>query len=315
MWRDDCCRTSVALEELMRRLPLVVALLAAGAMLALSPAPAVAQPRHGGAGHVVVGGGYRPYHGGYYRPYYRPYYYRPYYWGGYGFWGGYGWGPYWGQPYPGPWYWGGVYDTSASVKLEVTPRETEVYIDGYRAGIVDEFDGFFQRMRLGPGDHELVLYLDGYRSVKQTLRLASGSDIKVRHTMVPLGPGEAPEPRPEAPPIPPQGTASMRGQPPVQAMPPAQGAPPAAPREWPAPTSPAQGFGAISIRVQPADAEVWIDGEPWSGPTDQGPLVVQVAPGTHRVEVRRDGHVPFATEVRVEVRRATPLNVSLPREQ
>ena len=101
----------------------------------------------------------RPVYGGYYRPYYRPYYYSsfyyPYYYPGFyspfyfGFsWGypysyapyyyaPYGYGPYAYAPYYGPI----VYDT-ASARLQVTPRNTQVYVDGYFAGLVDEFDGY-----------------------------------------------------------------------------------------------------------------------------------------------------------------------------
>src|SRR5207244_7095163 len=110
-----------------------------------------------------------------------------------------------------PWYqyqWGGPYgpygpyraypyayrdELTSSVRLEVTPRETEVYVDGYRAGSVDNFDGFFQRLRLRPGEHELVLYLNGYRTVQQQVYLNTGSDHKIRYTMVPLPPGETAE--------------------------------------------------------------------------------------------------------------------------
>ncbi len=35
------------------------------------------------------------------------------------------------------------------------PRDAEVYVDGYYAGIVDDFDGFFQRLTLEVGPHEI----------------------------------------------------------------------------------------------------------------------------------------------------------------
>jgi hypothetical protein len=34
----------------------------------------------------------------------------------------------------------------SSLQLQVTPRETEVFVDGYFAGRVDDFDGRFQRL-------------------------------------------------------------------------------------------------------------------------------------------------------------------------
>ena len=79
-------------------------------------------------------------------------FYRPYpYFGYYGaFFGPYA-GPYAGA-YAGPYGYGpyafqyyGAYDYTGSVRLEVEPRETEVYVDGYYTGIVDSYDGFLQR--------------------------------------------------------------------------------------------------------------------------------------------------------------------------
>ena len=35
----------------------------------------------------------------------------------------------------------------------------------YYAGIVDDFDGFFQRLTLPPGQHDITLYLEGYRTI------------------------------------------------------------------------------------------------------------------------------------------------------
>ena len=60
-----------------------------------------------------------------------------------------------------------TYEPEASVRLEVKPKEAEVYVDGFYAGIVDDFDGTFQRLRVPPGEHELELWLEGYRTVRQ----------------------------------------------------------------------------------------------------------------------------------------------------
>jgi len=35
----------------------------------------------------------------------------------------------------------------AAVKFDVKPKEAAVYIDGYYAGLVDDYDGAFQRLR------------------------------------------------------------------------------------------------------------------------------------------------------------------------
>ncbi len=98
--------------------------------------------------------------GAYYRPlFYDPFFYDP-------------WFPYRYGWYP-PYAYGQFYDRSASLRLQVSPRETEVFIAGYYAGTVDNFDGFFQRLHLEPGEHDVTLYLAGYRTVTQKILLAA----------------------------------------------------------------------------------------------------------------------------------------------
>jgi hypothetical protein len=74
--------------------------------------------------------------------------------------------------------------------------------------------------------------------------------------------------------------------------------------------------GGVAIRVQPADAEILIDGERWESPQGgEGRLVVELGEGEHRVEVRREGYAPFTTTVRVRRGETYPLNVSLSRKE
>jgi hypothetical protein len=69
----------------------------------------------------------------------------------------------------------------------------------------------------------------------------------------------------------------------------------------------------VAIRVQPTDAEVLIDGEPWKTQPGAERLVVQLAAGTHRVEIRREGYDPFVSAVEVRRGETAVLNVSLSR--
>jgi hypothetical protein len=159
-------------------------------------AAAQAQTRHGRGGRPVV------VVRGYYGPYYAPFYgwspyafgFAPYYGFGYGY--GYGYGYSYG-PY-GP-YAPYRYDDTASARVQVTPKQTEVYVDGYLAGVADDFDGTFQRLHIRPGGHQITLYLDGHRSVTERLYFSPGKTQKIKMAMVPLAPGEAPQPRPVAP--------------------------------------------------------------------------------------------------------------------
>ena len=263
---------------------------------------ASAQYYHGRSRVVVVGGYYSPY-------FYDPFWYAP--------WFGMQWG--YPPPYPGPYL-----APDASLKLEVKPNQAEVYVDGFYAGIVDDFDGTFQRLHVAPGEHELELYLDGYRPAKQKILLNADKTFKVKYTLEKLGAGEQAEPRPTPPnpPPAPQGAAPMPPEyyPPAQQPPPAPQPPqpppgrraPPYPPQGPPPSGQAQSaYGSLAVRVQPNDAEISIDGEPWRGPGGQERLVVEVAEGSHTVEIRKSGYRTYVTQVDVRRGSTTPLNVSL----
>ena len=82
-----------------------------------------------------------------------------------------------------------------------------MYVDGFYAGIVDDFDGTFQRLPRHTGGHCIELFLEGH-IIKKVLYLQPGSTMKLRETLVPLAAGEASEPPELAPavPAPPDGT-------------------------------------------------------------------------------------------------------------
>jgi hypothetical protein len=226
---------------------------------------------------VVIGASYRPlYYSSLYRPYYSRFY-NPYYYGGYSYYGA-----------------ANRHDRQDSaLRLQVSPRETEVFVDGYYAGTVNEYDGIFQRLRLEPGEYEMKLSLPGYRTVTQHLLLQPDKTLRIRHEMILLGPNDSPEPRPDATVESSTGDVSATDS-----------------RRLNGDAS----FGAIAVRVQPADADVLIDGERWEGTSDDEALVLEIAPGPHRVEVRKNGYRGYATEVDVQAGETAPINVSLPRE-
>lgn len=238
---------------------------------------------------VIVGG------------YYRPYYYDSWYFG-------YPW-------YPGPGYYGarGYYGSSASMRLQVSPRDTEVFVDGYYAGRVDDFDGVFQRLHLEPGEHEVELYLPGHRSVIERIYLQPGKTSRLRYTMQPLAAGE-PEP------VKPSGSSTSSGAiTPVPRRPDGpRGADPRDRRDDPRDISPGGGaaadsYGGLTLRVQPGEATVLIDGEKWEGPTADERLTVQLAPGRHVIEIQKDGYRRYTTELVIRPGETTTLNVALTR--
>ena len=264
-----------------------------------------------------------------YYPFYRLYYsyfYADPFWYGYPWFGlGYGYGAYdygyAGYQYPiGPYGYPYRYryaDRDAAVRLEVTPQDAEVFVDGYYAGIVDDFDGVFQRLHLPPAQHDITLYRDGYRTVHQTVYLTPDSTFKVKYMMERLAAGDVAEPRPTPPNPPPpdaggpdpQGPPPQRG--PIVRRAPQPGIPPPPPNPGAPRGGQASSYGTLAIRVQPGDATVTIDGERWAGPQGQERLLVEVAEGNHRVQVQKDGFDSFATEITVRRGETTPLNVSL----
>jgi hypothetical protein len=167
-------------------------------------------------------------------------------------------------------------DTASSIKVEVTPKDAKVYVDGYFAGMVDDFDGTFQRLRVSPGKHDVVLFQEGYHLLKQTMYLSPNNTYKIKGELTKLAPGDAPEQAPTPPPMPPPSAQARLlpdpfGEPPQQgAPPPPQGQLPQAPPDQRAievrgPSTDSR-FGRLAIRVQPQGAEVYIDGERWLAP-------------------------------------------------
>lgn len=87
----------------------------------------------------------------------------------------FGWGS--GYRYGSPYY-GRVYGYRAPIvtghvthryygdlRLKITPRHAAVYVDGYYAGVVDDFDGFFQRLTLEVGPHLIEVEAPGLESM------------------------------------------------------------------------------------------------------------------------------------------------------
>ncbi len=188
---------------------------------------------------------------------------------------------------------GGAYDLTSSVRLQVSPKEADVFVDGYYAGKVDEFDGTFQRLRVEPGEHEIQLFLPGHRLYTQKVYLQPGNTFKVRHTMERVAAGEAEPQRPigDAPPRNSQRSAQ-----------------PAPPR--PDNREPGEQTGAVAIRVLPTDAVMMIDGQRWQGDNEE-PLTVRLDTGRHTIDVRKSGYRGYLTEVTVEPGKTLTLNISL----
>jgi PEGA domain len=149
------------MSTLMKRTTMAMVVLTLGLSV-----PAYAQ--HRGRVIVVPRGGFHA-----------PLFYEPY------------WGPYYRYDYP--LYYGAPV---GDVRVEVTPKQAQVYVDGFFAGVVSDFSGGSKRLHTLPGGHAITLYLDGYRTVTENIYVRPDSTFTMHDTMQRLGAGEASAPPP-----------------------------------------------------------------------------------------------------------------------
>ncbi|MGE3957302.1 MAG: PEGA domain-containing protein [Vicinamibacterales bacterium] len=131
-----------------------------------------------------------------YRPYYRPLY-RPgiglgFYYGYPGYAGPYAYGyafPYdysYRYGYPGYGYYtypGYGLRSYGGVRIDLPQRDAEVYVDGYYAGVVDDFDGALQQVNLEPGPHNIEVRLEGFEPVTFDVNVTPGRTITYRSAL------------------------------------------------------------------------------------------------------------------------------------
>ena len=224
----------------------------------------------------------------------------------------------------------------AAVKFDVKPKEAAVYVDGYYAGLVDDYDGAFQRLRTAPGGHEITLYLEGYRTYSEKVYLAADNTFKVKHRLEKLASGEVSE-RPPAPqppqyqpgpndqgpqpngrvrrgpsrpfPYPPNGPGDAPYPPNGPGNPP--GPPPDAREGGAGPQGPANGRGTLTLTLQPADADVFVDGNPWQHDPASDRLTIDLSDGRHNIQIRKAGFVGYLTDVQIRAGQTTALDVQL----
>jgi len=101
--------------------------------------------------------------------YYDPYRSYP----GYAYGPGYGYGSgYYGRPFS-------AFDIG-ELRLNVSPRHAQVFVDGYYAGTVDDYDGAFQALKLESGAYRIELVAPGYEPLTFDVRLTPGQKITYR---------------------------------------------------------------------------------------------------------------------------------------
>jgi len=128
------------------------------------------------------------------------YYYDPFLWGypygygygsgGYGYPWGYGDGGYYGG---GGGYGGGYYDydrrnddgVKGGVKLKVSPKDADVFVDGYFVGRVDDYNGLFQRLNLVAGSHHIEFKARGYETLSVDVKVEPRETISYHGELQP----------------------------------------------------------------------------------------------------------------------------------
>lgn len=229
--------------------------------------------------------------------------------------------------HPGPYYYWwypsysvvGYYNPLLEVRCEVKPESATVLVDGYYAGRVDDFDGFFQRLKLTPGKHTLTFRNPGYVPYSVSVYGARGQDVHIKQSLMPGEDRLSDDSRMQMQ----QGTEGRgrlvqpdggeayerpRGgyqQPHGGHEQPRYEDRPATPQSSPSPR--VAGQGMVRIRINPAGATVYIDGNFWGVIREEGSVEMQLSEGSHRIEVVMPGFQTFRQQV--DVRQGQDVNV------
>ncbi len=120
---------------------------------------------------------------------YTPRFNRPYAYGalgpGYFSYGSLGWYPRATFLYDRGYFGRGYALDSGEVRLRVEPRWAEVYVDGFYAGTVDDFDGTFQSLALESGPYHVEIVAPGYETLEVDVRIMPGQKITYRGVLRP----------------------------------------------------------------------------------------------------------------------------------
>lgn len=258
-----------------------------------------------------------------------PYYYRSYY---YPYWGSLYFGTWWpydgfyasgsyGYPYSYPYgyRYRYRYRDTAAIRVLVDPDDTRVYVDGYYAGVADDFDGLFQRLHLSPGRHEIALKREGYRTHRIRVYVAEDSTLKIRYKMEKGSPSDETVENLAGD----EGRETGRGaddDADRYAGPDAdrfagrdagrdRGTSSAHDRD--VAVAKAGPPGRLRLAIRPDDASVYVDGT-FRG-TAREVREIELPPGSHRVEVVRPGFRTEERDVEIDASRSRELDLELER--
>ena len=107
---------------------------------------------------------------------------------------GYGYPGYYGAPVCQWGYYGYAYPyivpagvVTGGLRLEIEPKTAQVFVDGYYAGVVDDFNGHFQHLDLTPGGHRIEVRQPGFQplTIEPYIQPDHTTDFKAALTPAP----------------------------------------------------------------------------------------------------------------------------------
>ena len=78
---------------------------------------------------------------------------------------------------------------TGGIQLEIkgpNPKNADVYVDGGLAGVVDNFNGWYQSLRLRPGTYDIKVEAKGYRPLSFKVAISPGHTIVYRGDLEPV---------------------------------------------------------------------------------------------------------------------------------
>jgi len=154
------------------------------------------------------------------------------------------------------------------------PAKADVVLDGETVGFASDYNGRWDKLSLAPGPHTIAFQEKGYRTLVVTLDARPGATYVLNDALVP---GDGEDHR-------------------AIAVTPAEVAP-----ENRSQKPSAIAMGRLRVRVEPADAAVYIDGDYLGLGVELGRIhgALAVAAGTHRLEAVRPGYVSLSRVIEV----------------
>lgn len=234
-----------------------------------------------------------------------------------------------------PWFWGPwapwgprvvvLRPNFGYLDLDVVPEEAEVYINGKKYGICDEYDGFPDYLYLESGVYTIRFHLDGYLDYEREITIKPGFELEF-NTRLEKGSQPAryytdkPEiydyderssPRYDTDTIDrPYPDQNEEIEQPAQTLP-AEPAPPEQPENMVDQYT--QGTGTVQFRIFPKDATVYIDGSFFgvAHKLNEPDSPFEMSTGKHIIEIMMPGYEIAKQEITVKEDEITRLRVIL----